>query len=104
MDFSLEQVLYGDLTNHLLVTFAGTPNNLNSEGMFHWGPITKDSTQPVGTHRQRASAQGDSDYIFHSSQEKGLIVAPAEARHFSIVLAFGPVAQPEETPGFFQRF
>lgn len=52
MDFSLEQVLSGDSTNHLLVTFAETPNNLNSEGMFHQGPVTKDSLHslwgPIG--------------------------------------------------------
>lgn len=52
VDFSLDQVLSGDSTNHLLVTFAGTPNNLNSEGMFHWEPVTKDSLHslrgPIG--------------------------------------------------------
>lgn len=52
VDFSLKQVLSGDSINHLLVTFAGTPNSLNSEGMFHWGPVTKDSLHslwgPIG--------------------------------------------------------
>lgn len=52
MDFSLEEVLSGDSTNHLLVTFSETPNSLSSEGMFHWEPVTKDSLHslwgPIG--------------------------------------------------------
>lgn len=97
----LKHVLSEDTTNHLLVTFTVTPNNLKSEVMVQWGSVTLLSL--LGPIRQRVSAHWDGGYIFHNSPEEGIVVAPALNRHLCPVLAFGPIVQLEEAPEFFQR-